>query len=52
MTAVGSEQIDETHTLTDLVMTHAIGDKVTLTVQRSGKELRIDVTLATRPNQA
>lgn len=52
VTAINGDAIDENTTLTDLILKHGVGDKVSLTVQRDGKQLTIEVTLGERPNQA
>lgn len=48
ITAVDGVQIDETHSLSDLIQGRSVGDMLTLTVLRDGKTLSIKVTLAER----
>jgi S1-C subfamily serine protease len=49
ITAIDGQQIDQEHPLDLLLLTHAPGDTVTLTVLRDGTSQSIDVTLGTRP---
>jgi serine protease Do len=42
-------QLDATHDLASIVSEHAVGDKITLTINRSGKEMTLQVTLGKRP---
>lgn len=49
ITRIDGKAIDETNSLSSLVNKHKVGDKVTLTVVRDGKEQKIDVTLAAAP---
>ena len=51
ITAVDGTKIDETHSLTSLLGQHGVGDSVTLTVIRDGKEQKIKVTLEAVPSQ-
>jgi serine protease Do len=41
--------IDQTNSLSALINKHSVGDKVSLTILRDGKEQRVDVTLGTAP---
>jgi serine protease Do len=50
ITAMDGTNIDQTHSLTGLLDQHSPGDKVTLTILRSGKTQHIDVTLGTLPS--
>lgn len=51
--AVDGQAIDPEHNLSDLIGMHALGDSVTLTVERPGEEAReVTVTLAENPNKA
>ncbi|HVO70428.1 MAG TPA: PDZ domain-containing protein, partial [Aggregatilineaceae bacterium] len=50
ITAVDGYSVDQQHTLSQRLYSYAEGDKVTLTVQRSGEEMKIDVTLGPRPS--
>jgi len=49
ITAVDNVALDQTHTLTDLLGLHSVGEKVTLTINRGGKTMNISVTLETEP---
>ncbi len=49
ITAIDGQQIDQEHPLDLVLLTHAPGDTVTLTVLRDGSSQSIDVTLGTRP---
>jgi S1-C subfamily serine protease len=49
ITAIDGQAIDREHPLDLLLLTHAPGDTVTLTVLRDGTSQSIDVTLGTRP---
>lgn len=50
ITAVGSAAIDQTHSLTSLLDQHQPGDKITLSVLRGGKTIRLNVTLGSMPS--
>jgi len=50
ITALNGTNVDQTHSLTSLLDQHQPGDKVSLTVTRSGKTLHIDVTLGSLPS--
>jgi S1-C subfamily serine protease len=49
VTAIDGQAIDATHPLDLVLLQHAPGDTVTLTVQRGDQSLDIEVTLGTRP---
>jgi S1-C subfamily serine protease len=49
ITAIAGQQVDQEHPLDLLLLSHAPGDKVTLTVLRDGSSTSVDVTLGTRP---
>lgn len=49
ITKVDGTAVDQTHSLTSLLDKHAVGDKITLTINRSGKTITIDVTLGAAP---
>jgi len=49
ITKVGSESIDEKHSLTSLLGKHQVGEKVRLSVTRDGKAQTIEVTLGAAP---
>ena len=46
---VGSQPLDATTTLSDIISQHNVGDTVTLLVSRAGKQITLQVTLAQRP---
>ncbi len=50
ITAVGSTKIDQSHSLTSLLDKHQPGERITLTVLRSGKTITINATLGTAPS--
>lgn len=49
ITKVDNDSIDDRNSLVSLLGRHAVGDKVTLTVVRDGKEMKIDITLEAAP---
>lgn len=49
ITAVDGKQINESTSLAALINEHKVGDKVTLTIMRDGKEQKINVTLEAAP---
>jgi S1-C subfamily serine protease len=49
ITAMDGTAIDRDHQLDLLLLAHAPGDTVTLTVLRDGKTMQVDVTLGNRP---
>lgn len=49
ITKIDGTAIDESHSLTSLVGRHKVGDEITLTVVRDGKEQAIKLTLAPAP---
>jgi serine protease Do len=49
ITAVGGTTLDQDHALADVISNYNVGDTVTLTVNRGGKEITLQVTLAKRP---
>jgi S1-C subfamily serine protease len=49
ITAIDGQAIDQEHPLDLVLLTHAPGDTVTLTVLRDGASQSIDLTLGTRP---
>jgi serine protease Do len=51
ITKVDGVAIDEAHSLTSLIGQHAVGEEVTLTVLRDGKEMEIKVTLEAAPQE-
>jgi len=50
ITKLGGTAVDQNHSLTGLLDQHQPGDKVTLTIIRSGKTITKNVTLGTQPN--
>ena len=48
--AVGDDQIDSSLALVANVHMHQVGDKVTLTVLRDGKQVKLDATLVAKPS--
>jgi serine protease Do len=46
---VDNHQVDASHTLTDVVAGYNVGDTVTLTINRGGKEITLRATLVARP---
>lgn len=46
---VDDQAIDENNSLTSVLSRYAVGDKVTLTVERDGKTITVDATLAKAP---
>jgi serine protease Do len=42
---MGDDEVDATHSITGLLQKYSPGDKVTLTILRDGKNIKIDVTL-------
>jgi S1-C subfamily serine protease len=51
ITKVDGTAIDENHSLTSLIGRKSVGDSVTLTIVRGGKEQTVNVTLEATPNQ-
>lgn len=49
ITKVDGTAIDQNTSLTSLLGKHSVGDKVTLTIMRSDKQITVDVTLGTAP---
>ncbi|HSX35576.1 MAG TPA: trypsin-like peptidase domain-containing protein [Patescibacteria group bacterium] len=49
ITALDGTTIDQNNSLSGLINKHAVGDKVTLTVNRGGKTLTLNATLAAAP---
>lgn len=50
ITKIDNEPIDENHSLTSLLGKHSVGDKVTLTIIRDGKEQKLSATLEAAPS--
>jgi serine protease Do len=46
---VGGVKVDESHALADLISQYNVGDTVPITLNRGGKEIELQVTLAKRP---
>jgi 2-alkenal reductase len=49
ITALDSQKVDPDHPLQSILFTHKVGDTVSLTVLRNGKEIQIKLTLGLRP---
>ena len=49
MIAIGDDPVNGSLSLTAQVRARAVGDQVTLTVVRGGKQIKVTVTLAARP---
>lgn len=49
ITKVDGDTIDESHSLTSLLNKHAVGDTVQLTIMRSGKQITLNATLGSAP---
>jgi serine protease Do len=52
ITAVDGQTVDDAHDLSSIIVTHAPGDTVTLTVQRGSSTLSLTLTLGTLPAQS
>lgn len=50
ITAINDQQINEERPLANQLMEYKPGDKVTLSIVRSGEELKVELTLAERPS--
>jgi serine protease Do len=51
ITAVDGTNIDSNHSLTSLLGQHQVGDTVSLTVLRGGKQITVNATLGSAPSQ-
>jgi S1-C subfamily serine protease len=51
ITAIDGQNLDATHPLDLVLLTHKPGDKITLTVDRNGKTVTLTATLGERPAQ-
>ncbi len=51
ITAIDNTKIDDTHSLRSILFQYKPGDNVTLTVQRGGQTLSVQITLTSRPDQ-
>jgi 2-alkenal reductase len=49
ITAVAGQQIDENTSFVNLLLTHQVGETITLSVWRNGQTLDVSITLAERP---
>jgi S1-C subfamily serine protease len=49
--AINDQKIDETHSLTSVLGTHSVGDEVTLTINRDGKNIKVKATLEAAPQK-
>lgn len=52
ITKIGSTSIDQNTSLTSVLGKHSVGDEVTLTINRKGKTMTINVTLGTAPSDS
>jgi putative serine protease PepD len=52
ITAVGDTKVSDANDLSSVVDTHDPGEQVSLTIQRSGQQRTVSVTLGTRPDRA
>lgn len=50
VTAIDTNQIDEDNSLRSILFRYRVGDKVTLTVERGGQSIRLELTLVARPS--
>lgn len=48
--AINNDQIDESHTLRSILFKYRVGDQVTLTIERAGREMKIQLVLVARPS--
>ena len=51
VTAINSDKIDENHSLRSILFKYRVGDTVTLTVERGGQAVQLQVTLVKRPTE-
>lgn len=49
VTAIDSDQIDENNSLRSILFKYHVGDKLTLTVERGGQSMQVEITLIARP---
>jgi len=49
ITAVNGQALDSDHALGDVIAQHGVGDVITLTIDRGGKEITLQATLTKRP---
>lgn len=49
ITEINNESIDQRNSLSSLINKHKVGDKITLTILRSGSEQKLDLTLEAAP---
>lgn len=49
VTAIDNNPINETNSLRSILFRYRVGDKVTLTVERGGQTMQVDITLVARP---
>lgn len=50
ITALNGQPVDEQHTLSSRLMSHAVGEAVKLTILRDGSEKTLEVKLGERPS--
>ena len=51
ITKIDDVAVDENNSLTSILGRHSVGDKVTLTINRDGKEQKLTATLEAAPTQ-
>jgi len=49
ITAIDDHQIDEDNSLRSILFSYRVGDKVSLTLERGGQSIKLDLTLVARP---
>ena len=49
ITAIDDHQIDENNSLRSILFSYRVGDKVSLTLERDGQSIKLDLTLVARP---
>lgn len=49
ITVVDDRTIDQTHSLADIIQTHHVGDNLSITLNRAGKYMTVQVTLVEKP---
>ena len=47
--SVDGQKLDGSHVLSDVISQYNVGDRITLVVNRGGKEITLTATLAKRP---
>ena len=52
ITAINGTQIDQNHSMTSIIDQQAVGDKITLSINRNGKSITLQVTLGAAPTSS